>query len=166
MQRLMKYPELAGFLLGAADLLVRPWAKWIFEPSEAVRLGMLLLGNVPHYRQTRALGLETMAWFGIAACVLALMYSGVRLAERLGGAANAGLLACRFLLAAVAGVLAVNVLEAATTGAVTNYVGLAYSGRFTMLNLGDLVLWACLLGLFPAMAVAATNFLKVQGRPG
>ncbi|MBP6625819.1 MAG: hypothetical protein KA187_00220 [Arenimonas sp.] len=163
---LMRYPELSGFLLGAADLLVRPWAKWLFEPSEARRLGMLLLGNVPHHREIRALGLETMVWFGIAACVLAVMYAGLRLAERLGGASNAGFLACRFFLAGVAGVLAINVLEAATTGAVTNYVGLAYSGRFTMLNLGDLVLWACLLGFLPAACLAAMLMLRTQGRPG
>ncbi len=166
MNFLTRYPELAGFLLGAADLLVRPWAKWIFEPSEAMRLGMVLLGNVPHYRETRALGLETMVWFGIAAGVLAFMYSGMRIAERIGGASNIGFVACRFFLSGVAGVLAINVLEAATTGAVTNYVGLAYSGRFTMLNIGDLVLWACLLGFLPASALAAMLLLKTQGRPG
>jgi hypothetical protein len=161
-----RYPELAGFLLGAADLLVRPWAKWLFEPSEAIRLGRVLLGNVPHPREVRALGLETMVWFGIAAVVLAVMYGGMRFAERVGGASNAGFLACRFFLAGVAGVLAINVLEAATTGAVTNYLGWTHGGRFTMLNIGDLVLWACLLGFLPAAGLAATTLLRSQARAG
>ena len=164
MKLLTRHPELAGFLLGASDLLVRPWAKWIFEPSEAIRLGAVLLGNVPHHREVRALGLETMVWFGIAAVVLAAMYAGMRWAERIGGASNAGFVACRFFLAGVAGVLAINVLEAATTGAVTNYLGWTHAGRFTMLNLGDLVLWACLLGFLPAAAVAAATLLRSQGR--
>lgn len=160
MQAIAKNPEASGFLLGAADLLLRPWAKWYFEPGEAIRLGSLLLGNVPHLREPRAFGLDTMVWFAIAAVVLATLYSGLRLAERLGGASNGGFLACRFLLAGVAGVLAINVLEMAVTGAVTNYVGLAHDSRFTMLNLGDLVLWACLLALLPAACAAAMQLIQ------
>lgn len=165
MQLIAKNPEASGFLLGAADLLLRPWAKWYFEPGEAIRLGSLLLGNVPHLRETRAFGLDTMAWFGIAALVLAMLYAGLRLAERLGGASNGGFLACRFLLAAVAGVLAINVLESGATGAVTNYIGLAYASRFTMLNLGDLVLWACLLALLPAACAAAIQLIRSSWHP-
>jgi hypothetical protein len=157
-------PEIAGFLVGLLDLLPRMLANVMYEPSEARLHGSLLYGNIPHPNGTMALGLGTMSWFAIAACVVAVMYGGVRLAEHLAPASNPGYRIGRFLLGCVGGVLALNVIEALVRGSVTNYIGLAYGTRFTAINFGDLLLWLSLAALLPAIVVAIAIHLGSAGR--
>lgn len=159
-----KLPELAGLLLGLLDLFPRLLANLLYEPSEARLHGSLLYGNIPHPNGTMALGLGTMSWFAIAAGVLAAMYGGLRLAEYLAHASNPGFRIGRFLLGCVGGVLVLNVVEALARGSVTNYIGLAYGGRFTAINFGDVLVWLSLCGVLPALAVAAAMHLGNAGR--
>lgn len=160
---LRNLPELAGLVVGWLDLLPRLLANLVYEPGEARLHGSLLYGNIPHPNGTMALGLGTMSWFAIAACVMAAAYGGVRLAENLAHASNHGFRIGRFLLGCAGGVLALNIAEALARGSVTNYIGLAYGSRFTAINLGDVLLWLSLCGLLPALAVAAVIHLGTAG---
>lgn len=159
-------PELLGLMLGLADAIFRALAAFAFEPGDARVYGALLIGNVHHHNEIRALGLPTMAWFGIAAVVFGMFYAGVRIAEYGARPGNAGFLWCRVLLGAVAGVLLLNVLESAVTAKVTNYVGWVLDGRFTAINLGDVMTWLSLALLMPAFAIAVAQYLASRPRGG
>ena len=128
--------------------------------------GGLLLGNVHHHNEIRALGLSTMAWFGIAAALFGVFYAGVRIAEYGARPGNAGFLICRMLLGTIAGVLLLNVLESLVTSKVTNYIGWVMGGRFTAINLGDVMAWLSLVLLMPAFALALAQYFASRSRIG
>lgn len=159
-------PELLGMTICLADVLFRAIAAFAFDPGEARVYGALLLGNVHHHNEIRAFGLDTMAWFGIAAAILGTLYGGVRLAEYGARPGNAGFLACRVLLGAVAGVLALNVIESLATRKVTNYFGWVLGSRFTAINLGDVLIWLSLILLLPALVMALALYLSRRPGPG
>jgi hypothetical protein len=159
-------PELLGLMLGLSDALFRAFAAFAFAPGEARVYGVLLLGNVHHHNEVRAFGLPTMAWFGIAAVVFAALYAGVRIAEYGARPGNSGFLLCRALLGVVAGVLSLNVIESLVTAKVTNYFGWVLGGRFTAINLGDVLTWLCLALLVPAFFAALTQYLANRARIG
>jgi hypothetical protein len=121
---------------------------------------------VHHHNEIRAFGLSTMAWFGIAAVVLGGIYAGVRIAEYGARPGNAGFLFCRALMGVVAGVLALNVIESLVTAKVTNYFGWVLDGRFTAINLGDVLTWLCLLMLLPALVIALAQYVASRPRAG
>ncbi len=161
-----RHPELAGLLLGLADAPLRLLAALAFAPADGRVFGPLLLANVHHHNEVRAFGWTSMDWFGVAAITLALMYAGVRFCDHVAGGANAGFRASRGLLAIVAGVLLLNALESAATGKVTDFIGWVHDGRFTAVNLGDIVLTVGLVGLMPAMTLGYVAWLRTQRRGG
>lgn len=160
------YPELLGLMLGLSDSVFRAIAALVFEPGEARIYGALLLGNVHHHNEIRAFGLSTVAWFGIAAAVIGAIYASVRIAEYGARTGNAGFLLCRVLLGTVAGVLLLNVVESLVTAKVTNYFGWVLDGRFTAINLGDVLAWLCLALLLPALIMALAQYLASRPRIG
>lgn len=159
-------PELLGLMLGLGDSVFRAIAAFVFDPGEARVYGALMVGNVHHHNEIRAFGLPTMAWFGIAAAVFGTIYAGVRIAEYGARPGNSGFLFCRALLGSIAGVLLLNVIESLVTAKVTNYFGWVLEGRFTAINLGDVLTWLCLLMLLPAIVVAFAQYLASRPRIG
>ena len=160
------FPELLGLMLGLGDAVFRATAAFVFEAGDARVYGGLLLGNVHHHNEVRALGLSTMAWFGIAATVFGVFYAGVRIAEYGARPGNTGFLICRVLMGTVAGVLLLNVIESLVTSKVTNYIGWVLDGRFTAINLGDVMTWFSLVLLVPAFALAVAQYFASRSRIG
>ncbi len=165
-QILMRFPELAGFCLGLLDALPRAIAAFAYAPSAATVHGPLLLGNVHHVNGVRAFGLDSMVWFGMSGAVLAAGYLALRLGARALAGTNPAFVFSRALFGAMGGVLVLNVAESLATGKVTNYVGLVFAGRFTAINLGDLLLWLSLLALFPAITAAFALHVLGRNRAG
>jgi hypothetical protein len=165
-QFLVRHPELAGAMLGLADAVPRAVAAFAYSPSAASLHGVLLLGNVHHVNGVRAFGLGSMAWFALSGGVLALGYLGLRAAGRALAGDNPAYLFARGLFGAMFGVLLLNVAESLATGKVTNYIGIALAGRFTAINLGDLLLWLCLLALLPAVTGAFALHVLGRARAG
>lgn len=161
---LKSFPEVIGVLAGLADGLLRVAAGMFFDPSEARVYGPLLIGNVHHHNEVRALGLTTMQWFGIGGVLLCLMYAGLRLGEYGAKSANVWFLVARAMLGSIAGILLLNVVESLLTQKVTNYVGWTHAGRFTAINFGDAVVWISSGLLLPVVAIAFTMALLAQGR--
>ena len=145
---IMKWPELYGVLAGVLDAVPRLLAAATWAPSKASLHGSLLLGNVHHENGPKGLGMDTMQWFGIAAVLLAVFLTGVHLTAFLLRPANGWFLVARGALGAIGGVLLLNVVESLSSRKVTDYIGWTDGTHVTMLNFGDLVVFAACL-VFP-----------------
>jgi hypothetical protein len=147
-------PETMGIAIAIADATLRTLAGLLFAPSEARVYGFLLIGNVHHHNEIRALGWTTMQWFGVGGALVVILYSALRFGEYGARPGNVWFLVARALLASMAGILLLNVAESLLTQKVTNYIGWTHGGRFTAINLGDAVTWLA-SGLFLPAVVAA-----------
>ena len=161
---ILRYPELAGVLLGLLDAVPRLVAAAVYAPSEASIHGWLLLGNVHQLNGPKGLGLHTLQWFGVAAVFLLLFYVSVQATVVLLRPVNGWFLVARGALGAVAGVLLLNVLESLASGKVTDYIGWVIGTRFTAINLGDLLVW-CALPVFLASFVIGLALRLLQAAP-
>ena len=142
---ILRFPEVFGVLLGLLDAVPRLIIAALYKPSEASMHGWLLLGNVHHVNGPKGLGLDTLQWFGIAAVLLFLFYGSVQAAAVLLRPANGWFLLARGALGVVGGVLLLNVIESLASSKVTDYVGWVVGTRFTVINLGDVMVWLALL---------------------
>ena len=162
---IMKRPELFGALLGVLDAVPRLLAAAYYAPSKASMHGWLILGNVHHENGPKGLGMDTMQWFAIAAVLLAVFLATVHVTAWLLRPANAWFLLARGALGAICGVLLLNVVESLATRKVTDYIGWADGTRVTVLNFGDLLVYAACL-LFPlAFAIGLVRRLLRQPVP-